>query len=207
MVDRNLALLRALDLTNGVEAPATTARPATWDLPTFDLAGTEIGAMLATIPEGRRVAVLNPGTTWATKIWAQERFAEVANAFVDHGFEVVITWAGDVEAAMADRIVSLNERAEAQPSSPARQSAVRKAPPTSLMELRGLLQRAAILVANDSGPAASRRGGRSAVGRDLRAHQSCSQRSLWLGPTGVAHGCSDAGRSGSHPDRGCDRRR
>ncbi len=138
VVDRNLYLLRALDLV-----PESNSAPvATWHLPEIDLAGKAIGDLLESVPDQKPVAVLNPGTTWLTKIWAQERFADVAQKFVDRGLSVVVTWAGEEEEAMADRIVNLS----------ARERDVHKAPSTSLMELRGLLQRAAILVANDSGP-------------------------------------------------------
>lgn len=131
VVDRNLSLLAMLEL----EVPAR----GEWNFPEVDLGGTEIGDQLAELsPEQPRV-VISPGTTWPTKFWPTSMYAELAGRLAAEGCAVVVAWAGPNENRMADEI------AAAGPG-------VFKAPPTSLMELRGLLQRAQLLVANDSGP-------------------------------------------------------
>lgn len=158
VVDRNLALLPSL----GLEVPD---RPS-WKLPAVDLGTSEVGSFLQNLTPGRPLAVINPGTMWPTKVWAQERFAEVAVA-IARRMDVVVTWAGSAEAAMAERIVRLADRpvndsvvgdsgggdsgsSEARGEEGA--GRVWKAPPTSLSELCGLIQRARVVVANDSGP-------------------------------------------------------
>ena len=139
VVDRNLALLPAL----GLEVPPR----ATWTLPPVDLAGTQAASLLDELPEAEKLALINPGTTWPTKVWPQERFAEVAAALSER-MQVVVTWGGAEESAMADRIVGM--AGEMVGTERARR--VQKAPATSLAELSGLFQRSSIVVANDSGP-------------------------------------------------------
>lgn len=131
VVDRNLSLLSALDL----EVPDQ----GRWNFAPVELRGTAMGDQLAGLPEDRPLVVVSPGTTWSTKFWPTSMYAELAGRLASSGCEVVAAWAGPAESDMADEIAAAG-------------SGVHKAPPTSLMELRGLLQRSDLLVANDSGP-------------------------------------------------------
>ena len=131
VVDRNLSLLAGLDL----QVPDH----GQWNFSSVELEGTEIGAQLSGLDPGAPLVVISPGTTWPTKFWPTAMYAELAGRLADAGCAVIVAWAGAEESAMADQI------AAAGPG-------VHKAPPTSLMELRGLLQRSQLLVANDSGP-------------------------------------------------------
>ena len=85
-----------------------------------------------------RYAVLMPGTNWATKRWAVERFAALVGPLKEKfGLESVVA-GGPSDAALAAKI----ERA----------GALNLSGRTSLRQLVALLERAAVVVANDSGP-------------------------------------------------------
>lgn len=131
VVDRNLSLLAAL----GLEVPGR----AEWNFPAVELQGSPIGAELERLGGERSLVVISPGTTWPTKFWPISMYAELGRRLADAECDVVVAWAGPAESAMADEIAATGPR-------------VHKAPPTSLLELRGLLQRSQLLVANDSGP-------------------------------------------------------
>jgi heptosyltransferase-1 len=88
------------------------------------------------LPAGNRYAVLLPGTNWATKRWPVERFAAVVAPLRERmGLKVVVAGAGE-DAALAARI-------------PSDLNLVGK---TNLAQLVALLERAALVIANDSGP-------------------------------------------------------
>ena len=133
VVDRNLELLRALDL----EKP----REISWSLPVAPLEeGFE--RMLREELRAAPFAVVNPGTTWETKRWPPERFAEVCRALAErHDLAVLVSWGNERESAEADRIV---QGCSGLP--------VFRAPGTSLPELASLLSQARLFVGNDTGP-------------------------------------------------------
>ncbi len=88
------------------------------------------------VPAGMKYAVLLPGTNWATKRWPVEKFARlVAPLKQRFGLEVIIAGGVDVEE-LAVRI-------------PEARNLVGK---TNLRQLVALLDRADLVVANDSGP-------------------------------------------------------
>ncbi len=85
--------------------------------------------------------VLCPGAGWDSKRWPVERFAAVAREIgQQHGLPSVIAWGGLREAKAAEEIVAL-----------AGCHAV-FAPATTLLELAGLVSRARLMVAADTGP-------------------------------------------------------
>ena len=85
--------------------------------------------------------VINPGASWRSKRWENDRFGTVANhLYQQHNLRTVITWAGDEEKAMAQQIFRLNQRGSVF------------ALPTKLNELAGLLARAQFFVGCDTGP-------------------------------------------------------
>jgi heptosyltransferase-1 len=89
---------------------------------------------------GPRYGVLNPGAGWPNKQWPPEKFGEVAAAIQkSHGLPWVVVW-GPGEEALARRV----EESSA--------GAAMLAPPTELADLMALVQRAAIVVAGDTGP-------------------------------------------------------
>jgi heptosyltransferase I len=88
------------------------------------------------LPAGTKYAVLLPGTNWPTKRWPVEKFARlVAPLRQRFGLEVVVAGGPDV-AELADQIPD----------------AINLAGQTNLPQLVALLDRADVVIANDSGP-------------------------------------------------------
>lgn len=91
---------------------------------------------VAALVPSQRYAVLLPGTNWATKRWPVESFAALVEPLRErHGLETVIA-GGPGDAELGERITG----------------ATNLAGKTSLRQLVALLERAALVVANDSGP-------------------------------------------------------
>ena len=89
---------------------------------------------------GPRYGVINPGAGWPNKQWPPEKLGEAAAAVTArHGIRWTVVW-GPGEEPLARRV-------EASSS-----GAALVAPPTTLADLMALLQRAAIVVAGDTGP-------------------------------------------------------
>lgn len=88
------------------------------------------------IPPGRRFAVLLPGANWRTKRWPADRFAGlVAPMRQSFGLESVIA-GGSADGALADQIpgaIDLTGR-------------------TNLRQLGALMERAELVIGNDTGP-------------------------------------------------------
>lgn len=92
------------------------------------------------------VLAVHPGAKWVTKRWPVERFATVAaRAARRFGFGVVVLGSGD-EAIAAGRFEFLLRRFA--PSA----RCVNLAGKTTIKQLAALLQRADVLLSNDSGP-------------------------------------------------------
>lgn len=124
---QNLQLLRALGIDD--TAIETPVRPIA--------SGVADDVQQAT---GTRYGVLNPGAGWPNKQWPPEKFGAVAAAIQQsHGLPWVVVW-GPGEESLARRV----EEASA--------GAAMLAPPTGLSDLMALVQRAAIVVAGDTGP-------------------------------------------------------
>jgi heptosyltransferase I len=123
-VDRYLKTLAATGLPTA---------PVEFHFPVTDAARAAIDEM---IPPGTRYAVLMPGTNWATKRWPAERFGQLVQPLRDrHGLTSVIAGGPDA-AALAHQIPG----------------ATNLAGKTNLPQLVALLERAEIVIANDSGP-------------------------------------------------------
>lgn len=86
----------------------------------------------------RKVAMLAPGTTWETKHWLAEGFAEVAQDLVNKGFAVVLVGS----PSEADRCRQIAQKCPA---------AVDLSGQTTLAELAEIIRRSALCVTNDSG--------------------------------------------------------
>lgn len=131
LTDRSLELLIPLD----IHSPKVR-----WKLP---------------LPEGARhwarhwrrtiathsLAVMNPGATWASKLWEPDRFAATARYIHDrYEFQSVIVWGSASERAMAEKIVELSA------------GAATLAPDTDLHHLAALIETADIFISPDTGP-------------------------------------------------------
>lgn len=132
-VDRELHLLRAI----GIECPK-----ARFDLPISDADLTTAQALLQEygIRSGQAFVAINPMTTWPTKHWLPERFAELADRLVAGGTPVVFT-GGPSDQIEVAAIVQLMQ-----------QKAANLAGRTSLKSLAALYGQAGAVVSTDTGP-------------------------------------------------------
>ncbi|MGH9799086.1 MAG: glycosyltransferase family 9 protein, partial [Blastocatellia bacterium] len=90
----------------------------------------------------RPYAVLSPTNEFYTKRWMPERFAEVAEALIEHGFQIVMTSAPtDEQRAQMQAVQKSTKRKLASLSS------------LSIGELVAVIAEAKLFVGNDSGPA------------------------------------------------------
>ncbi len=84
---------------------------------------------------------IHPGASCPSKIWPQERFAQVADALIEkYGFKVLLV-AGPKDIKIADTV-----------SEKMRHQAVNAAGKTSVSQLASLLKRCRVFISNDSGP-------------------------------------------------------
>ena len=104
------------------------------------LASDRKEAARALAPSERPLAVLHPGATDPRRRWPPERFAAVADRLMEAGAQVAVVGTED-EAELAGRIVS---------GSPGVIHDL--AGQLSIAGLAGLLERSAVVVADDSGP-------------------------------------------------------
>lgn len=133
VVDQYLSMLRPL----GIDSPQVR-----FDLPEFK---TEAGTVEAHLRKarlaGRRIALLNAGAGWPSKVWPAERYGALARHLGQtHGVESLAVWGTPDEQALAQRIVETSAR-HAQ-----------LAPPTTMRELAELCRRAVLFVGSDTGP-------------------------------------------------------
>jgi lipopolysaccharide heptosyltransferase I len=132
MVDRYLELLQPL----GVEQPEVR-----FGLEIDAASRRAVEPFLARPELADSMAVINPGAGWDSKRWPLERFAAVARSLGErYALPTVVVWGGPKELALAKHVV---ERSAGH--------AV-LAPRTTLLELVGLLARARLVIASDTGP-------------------------------------------------------
>lgn len=91
-------------------------------------------------PSGRPLAVIHPGVTAVDRQWPVEKFAAVADALAQAGAEVAVTGVAE-EREIVEAVARL-----------ARASVHALPGDLSLSGLAGLLERAAVVVSNDTGP-------------------------------------------------------
>ncbi|MBW2146699.1 MAG: lipopolysaccharide heptosyltransferase I [Deltaproteobacteria bacterium] len=85
--------------------------------------------------------VINPGASWPTKRWPQDRYVALAQRIVDVlGFPVVVTWGGEAEGRQAHELVRRAGRG------------VFLAPPTDIRQLAALLSKCRLFIGSDTGP-------------------------------------------------------
>jgi lipopolysaccharide heptosyltransferase I len=127
IAQQNLSLLTALGIeTAAIETPVRAVASAVAD------------EVLRA--DGPRFGILNPGAGWPNKQWPPERFGEVARVIAErHGLEWIVVW-GPGEEALARRVEESSS------------GSAMMAPPTTLTDLMALIERAAIVVAGDTGP-------------------------------------------------------
>lgn len=102
----------------------------------FGVTDADRAAVDRLLDRGRPYAVLLPGTNWPTKRWPAERFARLVEPLRDR-FGLLSVLAGGADAAAL---------------APAFSDVVDVTNRTTLRQLVALLERAALVVSNDSGP-------------------------------------------------------
>jgi ADP-heptose:LPS heptosyltransferase len=131
LTDRSLELLIPLE----IHSPKVR-----WNFPLSDAARTWASRWRRAIP-GARLAVINPGAGWESKLWECNRFAETARYLGDHyGYRSVITWANETERQMAKTIVFQAT------------GAATLAPDTDLQHLAALIEQSDLFLGPDSAP-------------------------------------------------------
>jgi len=131
VTDRSLELLTPL----GVVQP--TVR---WDLPLPEQATEWAAEYRRSLPEGR-IVTLNPGGTWASKLWEPDRFAATARYLTDrYGYRSLVIWGSFEERLMAEQIVELSG------------DAAILAPDTTLHSLAALIGTTDLFISGDTGP-------------------------------------------------------
>jgi lipopolysaccharide heptosyltransferase II len=91
------------------------------------------------VDKDRKFAVINPGGNWGPKRWPKERFKELAEKLSLKGMQVVITGAAK-DASLGEYIKGSNENVFSLCGK------------TGLPELGAVLEKASLVIANDSGP-------------------------------------------------------
>jgi ADP-heptose:LPS heptosyltransferase len=131
--NQRLALLQVAALAGAVPCIRAPELAVTQD----DLA--QAGAVLPP-RAGERIVVLHPGASDPRRRWAPERFAAVADALAERGATIVLS-ASEGEAPIAQAVVSCMRH----PVAPL-------AGKLTLRGLCGMLARACMILANDTGP-------------------------------------------------------
>ncbi|MFK8112745.1 MAG: glycosyltransferase family 9 protein [Rubripirellula sp.] len=131
VVDRSLELLIPLE----VHSPKVR-----WKLPIPPTARTWANRWRRTIA-CPKLAVLNPGATWDSRLWEADRFGETANYLMNtYGYRSVVVWGTPKERAMAAEIVMHSG------------GAATLAPDTDLHHLAALIETADLFLSADTGP-------------------------------------------------------
>jgi ADP-heptose:LPS heptosyltransferase len=127
---------RTLEVMGLVGAPPVTLEPRL-----AVTAADRAAASSVLPPSSAPLAVLHPGASDPRRRWSPERFALVGDALAERGLEVAITGTGDDEGAIATDITA-----------GMRHEATSLVDRLSIPALVGILARASIVVANDTGP-------------------------------------------------------
>ncbi len=131
ITDRSLELLTSF----GVHHPRVR-----WDLPLDADDRTWAGDYRRTI-QTSRVAILNPGGTWPSKLWEADRFASTARYLADrYGYHSLVVWGSFNERLMAEEIVALSE------------GTATLAPHTTMKTLAALIEASDLYISGDTGP-------------------------------------------------------
>lgn len=132
-LDRGLVLLKALGLPD---------RPVRYDLPVAvedEKAAHHLLTSKGLRPEEPFVAI-NPAAKWPTKLWAPERFRELAERLLKENFRVVFTGSREDQALMDDIAGGFGA------------SVVRMDGQTTLRVLAAIYRSANVVVSTDTGP-------------------------------------------------------
>jgi ADP-heptose:LPS heptosyltransferase len=133
LVNRRLQLLEVAALAGARFWPMTPQLKAT----SLDRA---LAAQLIPPNAGERLVIVQPGASDARRCWSPVRFAAVADALVEEGALVAINGSDREEAIVAEVIRAMHHRA------------INLSGQASLKALCGLVERATLVLSNDTGP-------------------------------------------------------
>lgn len=125
-----------------LEAVGIEGAEIVFDLPITESHRAQVNNLLAKhgIDRQKPLVAINPMTTWPSKLWFKERFAEVADRLLEQGCDVVFT-GSPADRGEIDQIIKDMEG-----------RAVNLAGQTSLISLAALYQEAQVVVSTDTGP-------------------------------------------------------
>ena len=132
VIDKNLALLRAVDIS-AVGTRDFTFPPTAHEAQTIEVRLAQSGL------RADQLVILNPGGGWESKLWPPGAFGEVARGVRERGLTPLVTW-GPGEERLAGRVITASAG-----------TAVLCFPTTPL-ELLELVRRVRLMVAADTGP-------------------------------------------------------
>jgi ADP-heptose:LPS heptosyltransferase len=129
------------DTVRWLEVAAAAGAPATRLQPRLPVTEADLAASREVVPEDpRRLVVVHPGATDPRRCYPEDRLGRIGRALADRGARVVVV-AGESERAKADEVVrGFGGEVESVVGG------------LSLPGLVGLLARADLVLANDSGP-------------------------------------------------------
>ena len=131
VTDRSLELL----IPVGIHSPRVR-----WQLPIPATARSWAAAWRHKIPSSS-LAILNPGGTWDSKLWENDRFAGVARHLRDaYHYRSMVAWGTHKEREMANAIVDASG------------GSATLAPETDLHHLAALLEASDLFISGDTGP-------------------------------------------------------
>lgn len=132
LTDRSLELLSPL----GIAEPSID-----WMYPLTDAAQTAAGEIIQGLQLGPRFAAINPGASWDSRLWSNERFGQVAQHLGEkHGIPTLVVWGNSREHQWAREIAATSAGYGIL------------APATSLAVLAALLGKTDIFISPDTGP-------------------------------------------------------
>ncbi len=183
MVERYLELLGPLEAAADQkrEPKPPEPQPIEFGLEIPALVRRDMQSMIDSRQLGAGFAVINPGAGWDSKRWLVDRLAAVARSLaMEFGLPSLVVWGNTRERGAAEEVVRLAGRG------------ANLAPPTSLLELAAVLERANLVVSADSGPLHLA----AAVGTRCVGLFGSTRREL-CGPYGPGHVAIQAAYDGS----------
>jgi len=132
VIDRNLQLLEPL----GVDGCSVD-----FDLPECEMDRRSARQLLGREGLDGDFVIINVGAGWKSKLWREDRYAEVAKYLLEQwNLPSLVVWAGSEEQKMAEAVVQ------------GANGAAVLSPPTTLCELASLSRLATLFIGSDTGP-------------------------------------------------------
>jgi lipopolysaccharide heptosyltransferase I len=132
VVDRNLCLLQPFNVCGS---------SVDFDLPECEMDNRTASKILTQKGLHGHFAMLNVGAGWESRLWREDRYAEVAKYLLEQwNLPSLVVWAGETEQKKAETVVQATD------------GAAFLAPQTTLGELVALSRKATLFIGSDTGP-------------------------------------------------------